>query len=651
MKKFIKKYFPLILAMLIFVGFGFYHISKFETIDEHFWKYDRIEKYSHAIKEHNIKKTRINDKPGVTVALLSGIGLPFSPSLSEHEDITRENKYSMIKDNNNKRMLYTLYQTDNTQGINYALRLPLLLFNGLVMLPLLFWLLTRAFDRRIASIGIILIGVNPILIGISQIINPDALLWSFSTGAILAFFALLKTNERKFVVITGLLTGAALLSKYTANLLFIFYTLLYIFYTIFNNTKILSLKNSIFSYSKKILSISIISWIIISIFMPAIIIAPKHFLYATIYSPVMEPMVNIFATILHIKNILILPDGSYNLIPLTLFSLFIFFILFIITPPLIISFFKKYPKIISIIGKMFIIILLSVFILSFINAWFGTPLFSLNDLKEVSRSGGTVSFPQFSNDPAIFFWTKALLVQAQNFVFSLHPVAILSTIIIFILTLFGKYKKYEWFIYFSAIIPFVFFGGALASNVFVNVRYSLILYPIFMITSAMGIIAVCDKLTWKYKKQFFLILILSTTLFSLWNIKPFYFNYTNFLLPHKYVVTDAWGYGFYEAAGYLNSLPNAKDTIVWIDRNGLCQFFIGKCITSREVYLDHTGVDYLLITRRGSLIRKPVPVSKSEIDKNMFDKYYIPKYFNNPVWQLNIDNRPGNFIKIIKIEK
>jgi len=652
MKTFIKKYFPLILAIIIFIGFGLYHISKFETIDEHFWKYDRIEKYFNGIKEHNLKKTRINDKPGVTVALLTGIGLPFSPSLSEHEDMARESKYTMTKNNGKERLLYAMYQTDQTQRINYSLRLPILLFNGLIMLPLLFWLMTRAFDRRVASIGIVFIGINPILIGISQIINPDALLWSFSAGALLSFFALLKTNERKFIVLTGILTGFSLLSKYTANLLFIFYTLAYIYFTVLQKSIIPPFKESLILYTKKIFGIAVVSWAILALFMPAIIIAPKHFLYATLYSPVLDPIVSLFSSALHINNFLFTPDGTYKIIPLTLFSLLIFTIIFIIIPPIIVVVFRRFPKILPILGKIILVTLLLIFIFSFINAWFGTPLFSLDNLKEVSRANGDVSFPQFDNEPTVIFWLKALLVQSQNFVFSLSTVVTISLFTVALFVLLSKKVLHHWFVYFAFTLPFVFFGGALMSNVFVNVRYSLMLYPLFMILSAIGVIAICDRMSWRFKKPLFLAIILITGLYTLFTLKPFYFNFTNTLLPHKYVVTDAWGYGFYEAAQFLNSLDNAQNTIVWIDRNGLCQFFVGKCISSREVYLDHTDVDYLVVTRRGSLIREPVPITDNSTKENIsFKKYYGSQYTNNSIWKLNIDNRPGNFIKIIKIEK
>ena len=688
MKNFIKKYFPIILSVIIFINFGLYHISKFETIDEHFWKYDRIEKYFNGIKQHNLKKTRINDKPGVTVALISGIGLPFSPSLSNHEDINRENKYLMPKDNGKMRKLYTLYKTDETQKLNYALRLPILLFNGLVMLPIIFWLLTRAFDRRVASIGIILIGLNPILIGISQIINPDALLWSFSTAAILSFFALLRRdalqcvstkNTRRcvsinknhlpfegegwggvrktlknnpafiFTLLTGIFTGFALLSKYSANLLFVFYSIVFVYHFIEKSTKYNSFTELLLFYTKKLLTISLLSWSVVAIFMPAVIITPKHFLYATIYSPPFEPIISTVASLLTINNYLFTSQGDYKLLPLTVFSLLTLYIIFAIIPSLLIVFFRKYRNLFTLINKFIIIALLTIFVLSFVNAWFDTPLFDLDNLKEVSRSGGKVSFPQFDGDNTIVFWTKAILVEAQNFVFSLHPITILFLFIINLHTLLHRKNQYTTFIYFTNAVPFVFFVGGLLSNVFVNVRYSLMLYPLFAIITAIGLITVCDKIKFKFKKPLFLALVLITGITSLWNIKPFYFNYTNSLLPHKYVVTDSWGYGFWEAAQYLNNLPNAKNLVIWSDRAGLCQFFVGKCINSREVYLDYTNVDYLLLTRRGSLIRKPVPISKDAPTVD-FDRYYEPKYFNNPVWELDIDSRPKNFIKLIKIE-
>jgi len=655
MKDVFKKIAPLILAMVIFIGFGLYHITKFETIDEHFWKYDRIEKYTNGIWEGKLKKTRVNDKPGVTTAIISSIGLPFISSPSDHEDVDRKDLYTMTKDSGGIRHLYSLYKLEETPKINLALRLPLLLFNGLVMLPLLFWLLWRAFNEKIASLGILLIGANPILIGISQIINPDTLLWSFSAGALLSFFALLKTHEKKFIVLTGVLTGLTLLSKYTGNLLFLFFALIFIFHTSFQKNTPTSWKSFFMSYAKPFISIVALAWATVILLMPAVILAPKHFLYATIYSPVLAPLVQIFLT--PFSHVIQLPnlsdgslDGAYQFLPLTLGALGVFAILFVLIPPCIALFLRHYPKILRSLGRIGIVFLLSIFILSFTNAWFDTPLFSLDNLKEVSRASGEVSFPQFSNDSTVTFWAKALLIQSQNFIFSLHPIIILSFFSLLLITLFRKPQEYEWLIYFSALMPFIFFVGALQSNVFVNVRYSLMLYPMFMLLAALGLSMFLHTFKWKYSYFSLITFILLASFYSLWHIKPFYFNYESLLLPKQYTVTDAWGYGFYEAAQFLNSLENHQEKVAWVDREGLCQFFTGKCITSREVYLDHTSIDYLVLTRRGSLIRKPLPVTKDpKKEITSFKQYYTPQYMNNPLWELHINDRPKNFIKIIEV--
>ena len=52
--------------------------------------------------------------------------------------------------------------------------------------------------------------------------------------------------------------------------------------------------------------------------------------------------------------------------------------------------------------------------------------------------------------------------------------------------------------------------------------------------------------------------LVALNVFSILLISPFYFSYTNDLLPKTYIINGAWGYGGYEAAQYMNNLPNAK---------------------------------------------------------------------------------------------
>ncbi len=732
----IKKILPLFIAVIFFTSFGLYHITKFETIDEHFWKYDRVKKYYTGLKEgfteNNWKKTRINDKPGVTVALLSGMSLPFIPDPHMHRDYERESQYIFTAKKSSKekakdRQMYVLYNTDQTTAINLGFRLPILLFNALIMLPIFFWLLKKSFGYKVASIAILLIGLNPTLIGMSQIPNPDALFWSFSTAAIFSFFALLKTGQKKFILLTGLFTGLSLLSKYTANLLFIFYPIIFIFYQALNNKKDSKqsfpninkcIKNNIekipskLNFIKKSLSnfsinsnvnyiigftlISFISWTIYALLMPAVIQTPKHFLYGTIYSPVLAPLNNIFIKILHLKEYFFISEEEYFTIPIAIFSLTIFIFLFIFLPPLFANVFKKFQKSFSFIVKTIAITSLFIFAISFLNAWTNASIFELDDLKEISRENGVANFSQFEGDTFPIFYIKAVSVQAQNLIFSLHPLVIIITLITSFLLVFNKFRCHEnahnyntqndaAILYFILLAPFIFFLGGMLSNIFVNVRYSIMLYPLFAVLTAIGSIVILNKIKGNRfekniekfftspickkienvkccklnkififtKKNFYftvlVIVIIFTHSISLFSIKPFFLNYTNSLLPKKFVVTDAWGYGFYEAAQYLNSLDNAEDLIVWLDRSGVCQFFVGKCISSREVYLDFTDVDYLVITRRGSIIKRPKAITETENHWFTQTDHYSEESLNNPEWKIYIDDRSKNFVKIINV--
>ena len=73
-----------ILIILIFVSiivsslyFGFPRLEKFSGVDEPYWSYDRVPKFWNAIKTKQWKKTNLCDKPGIVLAMVSGIGLPF----------------------------------------------------------------------------------------------------------------------------------------------------------------------------------------------------------------------------------------------------------------------------------------------------------------------------------------------------------------------------------------------------------------------------------------------------------------------------------------------------------------------------------------------------------------------------------------------
>ena len=171
----------------VYLFFTLQHVGQFETADEHYWIYSpdggRVQQYWHAVLTGDWVGTLINDKPGVTVALVCGPALIFQqghPQIQEYErDLAVETK----NDPGVSQYIFT------------AFRVPQIIFNGLFsfLLMWLLWKLTR--DKWVAYWGWFFILFCPALIGISQIVNPDSLLWSFSTATLLSFLLLLANKD------------------------------------------------------------------------------------------------------------------------------------------------------------------------------------------------------------------------------------------------------------------------------------------------------------------------------------------------------------------------------------------------------------------------------------------------------------------------
>ncbi len=113
-------------------------------------------------------------------------------------------------------------------------------------------------------------------------------------------------------------------------------------------------------------------------------------------------------------------------------------------------------------------------------------------------------------------------------------------------------------------------------------------------------------------------------------------------------MTDAWGYGGYEAAEYLNALPDAKNLTAWSDYYGFCEFFVGKCLTAYNFDKNTISPDYYVLTRRGR-IRYWSRYETWEKNSGLVAyKYYDT---TNPVWELLIDNNKQNYVRVFKVEK
>lgn len=55
----------------------------------------------------------------------------------------------------------------------------------------------------------------------------------------------------------------------------------------------------------------------------------------------------------------------------------------------------------------------------------------------------------------------------------------------------------------------------------------------------------------------------------------------------------------------------------------------------------------MVINRRGSITNRPSPMTSNPNHWFLKNNYYSEKFLDNPEWELNIGDRPENFIKVV----
>ncbi len=609
----------LLIAVLgAYFFFGVQHLTKFVTADEHYWIYERIPQYWNALGQGKWEKTFINDKPGVSLALVSGIGLLFEPEPAKH--------FSESAD----RLLH--YDISGTESLLLAFRLPILIANGFLLL-FLFWVIGRLTDPWIALWSTLFMALSPILTGVSQIVNPDALLWSLGTASLFSYFALLKLKEKKFLWFAVLFTGLALLTKYVALMLLPFFLLLTVF------RFLTAPETSESSPLRQLLKQGVVSWItvlvgafaILCLFLPALLSDTKY-------------VAELLITVNNKVEIGLLGGGLLALLLIDMFALESR-LLFALRRML-----ARAGGTLRIMPLLFLTIFIGLVIAR--NFFPGWDIFALIpfDIKDLSNARYYATVPNFF---------EAFIMEWNPIVFSLTPIMLIAFLAM-LATMLRKKPPHHAFIAYSLLLFGIIYAALLIfANVLATPRYGIILYPLIAFLAALGIWQLCchpesvegpqqKKMSLPHAKLVATAVIFLGSLMSLAAIKPFYFNYTNFLLPKSALINDAWGYGGYEAAQYLNSLPDAEHLTVWIDYYGVCEFFVGKCLNAYTFDQSIVKPDYYVLTRRGKIRYMSRYARWERLSGLTAYRYYdIP----DPDWQLLIDNRPGNFIRVVKVQK
>jgi 4-amino-4-deoxy-L-arabinose transferase-like glycosyltransferase len=592
-------------VLAINLYFGLPRLARYSAVDEPYWTYDRTPQFWNAIKSFQWRSTNINDKPGITAALISGAGL-LSIDPLPYKSPRQEVKTEALAKTYDK--------------INFSFRLPIYLA-CLVLLLGFFWLLRKLFNDFTAVVATIFIGLSPIILGISLFVNPDSLLWAFMPLSIISYLVYQKDGKKRYLILTGILLGLSLLTKYVANILYVYFLGLIFLDYIY----IFSEKETFHHYIKRALadfgSIIFLSLATFFVLFPATWLHPEMVLQGTILSQAFQSTWPIFAGF--IGAILAETLLFKNKLSSWMMKWIVRY--------------RDYLK--SAIGGFFILGIIFVLL----NVYSGMKVFNFEAEMASPKGGSHYSLMDY------IFKTSADLYAL---LFALTPLTfILFCWAIFKNTVRKNLQREEsvWILY-SLIFIALYYLASTVNHVTATVRYQIILYPMVLIISAIGL---ADFINAQRLKKYFpsyVILILAVIICSLdlyW-VKPFYFSYASPLLPQKYVLNlKDMGDGGYETAQFLNRLPGAQNIIIWSDKGVVCETFVGRCITGfRKNDLAGVNFNYLVV----STGRKSKSLKTNSLLDDLFDmkKVYSSDY--PCVFKIEMGGQPNNFVKIAKTE-
>lgn len=596
--------FIVLAVMSLNIAFASFHLSEFAAVDEPLWTYGRIPKFWNNVSDGEFQKTMISDKPGITVAILSGTGLFFEDPL-QYESASKEELSSKGMD---------------IRDMNFALRLPIALFCSLMLLAFYF-LIKKLLGKTTALLSLIFIGLSPILIGISTIINPDALLWVFMPLSMISYFIYLKNHQGRFLYLSGMFLGLAILTKYVANILYIFFFGIIFLEYIMNQEKYR--EEGISNYLRRTLPDYLIlvffSLLTFFLLLPAAWINISRLFEGTIYSKAFIKIWPLFIAI--IATIII--DMLLWKNKLT---------------GKILDFLARYRACFIIIPSC---IFLAFTALTLAVTYSGMKIYDLEAIlaspKTSYLSGG---------------FSALMSANFYSLVFGIIPLSFLGIITSIIYAIKNSRKNNPNIVWSTYIIIFIllYYFASTISNVSATVRYQIVIYPLALIISALGInyLITSEKIKrYLVPNATFLIIIL-VSLYSLNFIKPFYFSYASDLLPKQYVLNiKDMGDGSFEAAQYLNSLPNAQKLIVWTDKRGVCTFFRGECHSGFDFDKSKISFDYFVISSGRE--NRTTKMTLSRVNGGNTTLFRLDKLYElqNPEFEIKIGERPNNFVKVI----
>lgn len=586
----------LAVIILLFILFGTFHLGQFMSVDEPKWLYDRVPQFFTALADRDWEQTYINDKPGVLPTLLSGVPLLF---LDKND-----------------------YGPQTMEILLFYWRLPILLFNA-VMLFFIYQFSKNLFDRDFSLLLTSLVALNPVIVGISQIVNPDSTLWSTGFITFLTYLLYLKTNSRKYIFISGVFLGLALLSKYSIGIFYIIFILILIIEYLTTKTSI----NNLYDRFLNVLLLYAISMLTYGVLFPFTWIKPEQIIIGTIGAPIMA--------------------GS-----LKYFFIFLFLIFFdiIILKGRILNYMRKH-RILSHTFKLLYSNLFSLFCYLNLNLFLDYRFFDLDGFIGAyipHNEYSIIEIFQASSYAIYLTLTLPLLIGMTFFV----GYMIIKNSLKDEKNIYNNSFNNNTVPHICVISVILFVLGSSIEGYITGAKYQNLLYPHYAIIATYAYTKFWNLNKMNNKILFIIILLVSVITLS--SVMPFYYHYTNELNYKNIVITEAWGYGGYELAQQINKLPNARNATVWVDREGFDGFFVGTSYGRGEIDPFEESVDYLVLTNGGEKI-----FADALDDWKRGEKYFyayeaantpLLEYYNKTsIYQININNNPNNYVKIVKL--
>lgn len=597
-----------VIFTLTFFVFGLQNLTRFAAVDEPLWLDGRIGKYWKSLSEQWMDKTLVSDKPGITIAIASGPGLFFVEA----------------KDYRNTRNDFeTKRPGTSIEDLYLAFRLPLLITITL-LLPLFYLLLAPLVGTSAALFGYSAITLSPVLIGMSKIVNPDSLLWIFAPLSFLAYLVFLEKRAWRYLLLSGILFGFALLTKYVANFLVVYVFVLSFLYPLWKQGERLTLS---FLFKAFLIWFGI-SVATLYLFVPAFWVHPTTLLASTLFSQAFEKVAWIFIVLMT----LVFMD---QFLVKSRVSLFFIEIL------------KPYG---GIFGKMILGFFILAFSFAFLNGIFGMPWIHFSEMLASPKTSG------LQNLLSIFF------TNFYPLTFGVAPLILVGMSVMLWQTWIAHFQSFTAFHRLVlALILFIllYYLGSTVNGVVLINRYQIMLYPLFALLGGIGLFILAEIL-WKSFHQSSLtafpafILLAGISIFLAFSPLTTHFplSYASSLLPKQYSVDiKDMGAGSYEAAMYLNELPNAKDTAIWTDKTGVCKFYIGPCLDGFNLSkLRASNVQYLVLSS-GRAARTYHRFAPTESLSTAEDAFRLDTYYqrSDPLYEIRINGRASQHVKVFPV--